>query len=50
MQGEKVEYAIVLSRAYDENGKQIGVKHPHKLIRKGGDKGRWYVDDYAIRF
>ncbi len=50
MQGEKVEYAIVLSRAYDENGKQIGVKHPHKLIRKGGDKGRWYVDDYEIRF
>lgn len=48
MQGEKVEYATVQSRAYDANGKQIGVKHAHKLIRKGG--GRWYVDDYAIRF
>ncbi len=48
MQGEKVEYATVQSQAYDANGKQIGVKHAHKLIRKGG--GRWYVDDYAIRF
>lgn len=50
MQGEKVEYATVQSRAFDANGKQIGGKHPHKLIRKGGDKGRWYVDDYEIRF
>ena len=48
MMGEKVEYATVQSRAFDGNGKQIGVKHAHKLIRKGG--GRWYVDDYAIRF
>lgn len=48
MQGEKVEHATVQSQAYDANGKQIGVKHAHKLIRKGG--GRWYVDDYAIRF
>lgn len=48
MQGEKVEHATVQSQAYDANGKQIGVKHTHKLIRKGG--ARWYVDDYAIRF
>ena len=34
--------------AFDENGKQVGVKNIHKLIRKGG--GRWYVDDYEIRF
>ena len=50
MMGEKVEYATVQSRAFDANGKQIGVKHAHKLIRKGGQNGRWYVDDYAIRF
>ena len=50
MLGEKVEYATVQSRAFDANGKQVGVKHAHKLIRKGGNQGRWYVDDYAIRF
>ena len=48
MQGEKVEYATVQSQAFDANGKQIGVKHAHKLIRKGN--GRWYVDSYEIRF
>ena len=47
-QGVMVEYAVVESRAYDENGKQLGTPHPHKLIRTGG--GRWYVDDYAGRF
>ena len=46
--GEKVEEAIVESRAYDNDGKQLGSPHPHKLIRKGG--GRWYVEDYAARF
>ena len=46
--GEKVEEATVESRAYDENGKQLGTPHPHKLIRRGG--GRWYVEDYALRF
>ena len=50
MMGEKVEYATVQSSAFDANGKQIGVKHTHKLIRKGGSAGRWYVDDYEIRF
>lgn len=50
MQGQKVEHATVQSRAYDANGKQIGVKHAHKLIRKGGSSARWYVDDYEIRF
>ncbi len=50
MLGEKVEYATVQSRAFDANGKQVGVKHAHKLIRKGGSSGRWYVDTYEIRF
>lgn len=48
MQGEKVEQATVTSQAFDANGKQVGGKNVHKLIRKGG--GRWYVDDYEIRF
>ena len=48
MQGEKVEQATVTSQAFDENGKQVGSKNVHRLIRKGG--GRWYVDDYEIRF
>lgn len=48
MQGEKVEHATVKSQAFDENGKQVGGKNVHKLIRKGN--GRWYVDDYEIRF
>ena len=47
-QGVKVEEATVESRAIDENGKQLGSPHPHRLIRKGG--GRWYVQDYAPRF
>ena len=46
--GTKVEEAIVESRAYDNDGKQIGSPHPHKLVRRGN--GRWYVDDYAARF
>ena len=46
--GVKVEEATVESRAIDENGKQLGSPHPHRLIRKGG--GRWYVQDYAPRF
>ena len=50
MAGEMEERAIVTSRAFDENGKQVGGKHPHELIRKGGDAGRWYVEDYAARF
>ncbi|MBP3730584.1 MAG: hypothetical protein J6I40_03830 [Mailhella sp.] len=46
--GTKIEEAIVESRAYDDNGKQLGSPHPHKLVRRGG--GRWYVEDYAARF
>ena len=46
--GEKIEEAIVESKAYDANGKQLGTPHPHRLIRRGG--GRWYVADYAPRF
>lgn len=46
--GVKIEEATVESKAFDENGKQLGTPHPHKLIRRGG--GRWYVEDYAPRF
>lgn len=47
-QGEVVKQATVNSRAFNENGKQIGSPHPHVLIKKGN--GRWYVEDYAARF
>ncbi len=46
--GTKIEQALVDSRAYDGNGKQIGSPHTHTLIRRGG--GRWYVEDYHVRF
>ena len=46
--GEKEEEAVVESRAFDKNGKQLGSPHEHRLIRRGG--GRWYVLDYAPRF
>ena len=46
--GTKIEEATVESRAIDENGKQLGSPHPHRLTRTGG--GRWYVQDYAPRF
>ena len=46
--GVKIEEATVESKAYDANGKQLGSPHRHTLIRKGG--GRWYVEDYAVRF
>ena len=46
--GERVEEAVVESRAFDSNGKQVGSPHEHRLIRRGG--GRWYVLDYAPRF
>ena len=46
--GTKVENAIVESKAYDADGKQIGTPHPHRLVRRNG--GRWYVDEYEPRF
>lgn len=46
--GEREEMAIVMSRAYDQNGKQRGSKNSHELRRKGG--GRWYVNTYDVRF
>lgn len=48
IEGEKVEDAKVESKAFDENGRQIGTPYPHHLIRRDG--GRWYVEDYAVRF
>ena len=46
--GEKLEEAVVESRAYDAKGRQLGTPHPRKFIRRGG--GRWYVLEYAPRF
>ncbi|MCR5813692.1 MAG: hypothetical protein K6G15_04285 [Desulfovibrio sp.] len=46
--GEREEMAIVMSRAYDQNGKQRGSKNSHELRRKGN--GRWYVNTYDVRF
>lgn len=46
--GELVERMVVESRAIDENGKQLGSPHAHKVIRR--NHGRWYVEDYAPRF
>ena len=48
MAGEREEMAVVMSRAYDENGKQRGSKNRHELRRKGN--GRWYVNTYDVRF
>ena len=46
--GEREEMAIVMSRAFDKNGKQRGSKNSHELRRKG--QGRWYVNTYDVRF
>ncbi len=46
--GEREEMAIVMSRAFDQNGKQRGSKNSHELRRKGN--GRWYVNTYDVRF
>ena len=46
--GEKEEMAIVMSRAFEQSGKQRGAKNFHELRRKG--KGRWYVNTYDVRF
>ena len=48
MSGEREEMAVVMSRAFDENGKQRGSKNRHELRRKGN--GRWYVNTYDVRF
>ena len=48
MSGEREEMAVVMSRAFDENGKQRGSKNKHELRRKGN--GRWYVNTYDVRF
>ncbi|MCF0253136.1 MAG: hypothetical protein HUK26_02225 [Duodenibacillus sp.] len=47
MLGEQVLHAVVKSRAYDENGRQLNPQE-HRLVKKGS--GRWYVDTYAVRF
>lgn len=46
--GEKEEMAIVMSRAFEQSGKQRGAKNFHELRRKG--KGRWYINTYDVRF
>ncbi len=47
-QGEMVQRASVESKAFDQNGKQVGSPHAHSLVKHGS--GRWYVDEYSIRF
>ena len=47
-EGVDLQYTSVSVIYTLENGKQVGGKNVHKLIRKGS--GRWYVDDYEIRF
>lgn len=46
--GELVEQATVLTRAWDENGRQYGSPKPHYLVRR--DKGRWYIDNFEQPF
>ncbi len=46
--GTKVEQAIVESRGWDANGRQVGQPNPHRLRRVGG--GRWYVYDFGMWF
>ena len=43
-----VEEASVLTKAWDERGRQYGSPKPHFLKRV--DKKRWYVTDYAQQF
>ena len=46
--GELVEQAMVVTRAWDENGRQYGSPKPHYLVRR--DKGRWYIDNFEQPF
>jgi hypothetical protein len=46
--GQLVEQATVVSKAWDERGRQYGSPKPHYLIRR--DKGRWYIDNYEQPF
>ena len=46
--GAKVEQAVVESRGWDKNGRQVGQPNSHSLRRVGG--GRWYVYDYMRWF
>lgn len=46
--GELVEQATVVTRAWDENGRQYGSPKPHYLVRR--DKGRWYIDNFEQPF
>lgn len=46
--GDKVEEAVLKSRAWDKNGKAVGSPKPHILRRTNG--GRWYVHNYPGRF
>ena len=46
--GELVEQATVVSKAWDENGRQYGSPKPHYLVRR--DKGRWYIDNFEQPF
>jgi len=43
-----VEEAWVVSKAWDERGRQYGSPKPHQLRRR--NKERWYIEDYAQQF
>jgi hypothetical protein len=46
--GALVEEASLVTKAWDERGRQYGSPKPHYLKRV--DKKRWYVTDYAQQF
>lgn len=46
--GPLVERATVLSRAWDERGRQYGSPKPRQLVRTDG--GRWYITNYEQPF
>lgn len=46
--GDTEEEATVQTAAIDKNGRQLGTPANHTLKRVNG--GRWYIDNYEIRF
>jgi hypothetical protein len=46
--GERLEFAYVDCKAWDENGRQYGTPKQYQLVRKNG--GPWLVESYAVPF
>ena len=46
--GEKLEFAYIDCKAWDENGRQYGTPKQYQLVRKNG--GPWLVESYAVPF